>query len=101
MKAKKYKHLSFEDRCVIEEFLNNRYSFTKIGNRLGKDRTTISDEVKRHRFMRTAARSNGISCCFENKPPYVCNGCIKLNNCKKQKYTYSHAVAYNEPKEKC
>ena len=27
MKAKKYKHLSFEDRCVIEEFLNNNSPF--------------------------------------------------------------------------
>jgi len=32
MKAKKYKHLSFEDRCIIEEFLNNNYNFTKIDN---------------------------------------------------------------------
>lgn len=52
MKAKKYKHLSFKDRCVIEEFLNNNYNFTKIGNRIGKDRTTISHEVKKHRFLR-------------------------------------------------
>ena len=44
MKAKKYKHLSFEDRCIIEEFLNNNYNFTKIGNRIGKDRTTISHD---------------------------------------------------------
>ena len=51
MKAKKYKHLSFEDRCVIEEFLNNNYNFTKIGNRIGKDRTTISHEIKKHRFL--------------------------------------------------
>lgn len=27
MKVKKYKHMSFEDRCVIEEFLNNKYTF--------------------------------------------------------------------------
>lgn len=51
MKAKKYKHLSFEDRCVIEEFLNNNYNFTKIGNRIGKDRTTISHEIKNIDFL--------------------------------------------------
>ena len=44
--AKKNKHLSFEDRCIIEEFLNNNYNFTQIGNRISKDRTTISDEVR-------------------------------------------------------
>lgn len=96
MKAKKCKHLSFEDRCVIEEFLNNNYNFTKIGNRIGKDRTTISDEVKKHRFLRTTAKCNNEPCCFENKPPYVCNGCIKFNSCQKKRYSYSHDVAYNE-----
>lgn len=97
MKAKKYKHLSFEDRCVIEEFLNNNYNFTKIGNRLGKDRTTISDEVRKHRFLR--ASSTSTTCCYEDKPPYVCNGCSKLNTCRKRRYTYNHAVAYNEYKK--
>ena len=42
-KVKKYKHLSFEDRCIIEEFLNYGYNFSQIANRIGKDRTTISD----------------------------------------------------------
>lgn len=96
MKAKKYKHLSFEDRCVIEEFLNNNYNFTQIGNRIGKDRTTISDEVKKHRYLRTTHNCNNQSCCFENKPPYVCNGCSKFNHCHKVRYSYSHDVAFNE-----
>ena len=97
MKAKKYKHLSFEDRCTIEEFLNFNYNFTKIANRLGKDRTTISHEVKKHRFLRDG--KNDSFCCFEDIPPYVCNGCSKLNYCKKSRYTYNHAIAYNEYKK--
>ena len=52
MNAKKYKHLSFEDRCTIEELLNRNYNFTQIGNRLQKDRTTISNEIKKHRFLK-------------------------------------------------
>lgn len=95
MKAKKYKHLSFEDRCVIEEFLNHGYNFTQIGNRLSKDRTTISNEVRKHRFLRSNSNPNK-PCCFESKPPYVCNNCSKLNYCKRTKYSYSHAIAYNE-----
>lgn len=55
MKAKKYKHLSFEDRCVIEEFLSHSFNFTQISNRLGKDRTTISKEILNHRFLRGTA----------------------------------------------
>ena len=97
--AKKYKHLSFEDRCVIEEFLNYHYNFTQIANRLGKDRTTISDEVRKHRFLRSTARCNNSPCCFESKPPYVCNGCSKFNSCNKIRYSYSHDVAYNEYKK--
>ena len=96
MKAKKYKHLSFEDRCIIEEFLNNNYNFTKIGNRIGKDRTTISHEVKKHRFLRTTNSSSDKPCCYESKPPYVCNGCSKFNSCTRHRYSYSHSIAFNE-----
>lgn len=99
LKVKKYKHLSFEDRCVIEEFLNYGYNFSQIANRLGKDRTTISDEVRKHRFLRGTPNKNIDPCCFESKPPYVCNACQKKNSCKKVRYTYSHVVAYNEYKK--
>lgn len=97
-KVKKHKHLSFEDRCTIEEYLNYGYNFTQIANRLGKDRTTISNEVRKHRFLRGKLNSHK-SCCYESKPPYVCNNCDKKTFCKKTKYTYNHAVAYNEYKQ--
>ena len=96
MKAKKYKHLSFEDRCVIHEFLNYGHNFTQIANRLGKDRTTISDEVRKHRFLRSTPNCNNLPCCFESKPPYVCNACPKFNSCKRIRYSYSHEIAFNE-----
>ena len=98
MSTPKYKHLSFEDRCVIEEFLNHNYNFTKISNRLNKNRTCISKDVLKHRFLRGTA-SNDRPCCFESKPPYVCNGCDKITSCKKQKYSYSAHIAYNEYKQ--
>lgn len=98
-KVKKYKHLSFEDRCTIEEFLNYGYNFSQIANRIGKDRTTISDEIRKHRFLRERLNNDSKPCCFESKPPYVCNGCKKKNCCKRMRYTYNHAVAYNEYKK--
>ena len=98
MSTPKYKHLSFEDRCVIEEFLNHNYNFTQISNRLNKNRTSISKEVLKHRFLRGTA-SNNRPCCFESKSPYVCNGCDKITSCKKQKYSYSSHIAYNEYKQ--
>ena len=51
MTTLKNKHLSFEDRCIIQEFLDYGYSFTRIGNRIHKDRTTVAKEVLHHRFM--------------------------------------------------
>lgn len=96
---KKNKHLSFEDRCVIEEFLNEGYNFTHIANRIHKDRTTIAREVKKHRFLRSKQSSSNEPCCFLNKPPYVCNNCSKFNYCKKQRFSYSHDIAYNEYKK--
>lgn len=75
---KKKKHLSFEDRCVIEEFLNYGYSFTKIANHLVKDRTTISRNIKKHRFLRSIWNCNNEPYCYKDKPPYVCNGWKKI-----------------------
>ena len=99
MSTPKYKHLSFEDRCVIEELLNNNFNFTYISNRIGKNRRTIALEVKKHRFLRTTKNCNNKPCCFENKPPYVCNGCTKFNDCRKIRYSYSHDIAFNEYKQ--
>ncbi len=96
MKAKKYKHLSFEDRCTIEEFLNYGYNFTQIANRIGKDRTTISHEVRKHRFLRN---DSNIICPIISKPPYVCNSCPKKNYCNKRKYTYNHDITFNDYKK--
>ena len=98
VKAKKYKHLSFEDRCVIEEYLNHHFNFTQISYRLHKDRTCISKDVLKHRFLRGSAFPDR-PCCFEYKPPYVCNSCDKSHHCKKQKYFYSASIAFNEYKQ--
>ena len=94
----KYKHLSFEDRCTIQEFLNYGYNFTQIANRLGKCRSTISKEVYRNRFLRKRTDSNNIFCSNTSKPPYVCNGCPNFNSCRKQRYSYDASVAYNNYK---
>ena len=98
MSTPKYKHLSFEDRCIIEEFLNRGINFTKIAIRIGKDRTSISKEVLKHRFLRGTAKDDR-PCCFESKHPYVCNACEKFDHCKKQKYSYNAHIAYNEYKQ--
>lgn len=99
MKTPKYKHLSFEDRCTIQEFLNEGYNFTKIANRIGKDRRTIAKEVYSHRFLRTALSKDSVTCSLTEKAPYVCNSCPHKNHCKKKRFTYDASVAYNEYKK--
>ena len=96
MKLTKYKHLSFEDRCTIQEYLNYGYNFTQIGNRIGKNRRTISKEIYKHRFMRSNSNPNSNNCYIYSNPPYVCNGCKKKNSCSKQRYSYEASVAHNE-----
>lgn len=95
MSTPKYKHLSFEDRCTIQEFLNYGYNFTQIANRLHKDRTTISKEGFKNRFLRSKRTNKDISCPYTLKPPYVCNGCPIINSCSKLRYSYDASIAHN------
>ena len=96
MLTPKYKHLTFEDRCTIQEFLNYGYNFTQISNRIGKSRRTISKEVFHHRFLRKTLSSKDIFCPILSKPPYVCNPCPKKTSCKKNRYSYEASIAHNE-----
>lgn len=91
----KYKHLTYEDRCTIQEFLNNGYNFTKIGNRINKNRTTIAKEVCINRYKKLS-RKIAKPCLLLNKPPYICNGCPNKVNCHKEMFLYDASVAQND-----
>ena len=43
------KHLTMEDRVIIEKGLDNGDSFRMIAEQLCKDPSTISKEIKMHR----------------------------------------------------
>ena len=45
---KKNKHMTLDDRIEIQECLNKGMTFKSIGERIGKNQTTISREVKIH-----------------------------------------------------
>ena len=96
MKTPKYKHLTFEDRCVIQEFLSFNSSFTAIANRIGKDRRTISKEVLNHRFIKSTGYDSNSECELTSSSPYVCNGCSNRTFCRKTQYSYDAAIAHNE-----
>lgn len=96
------KHLCKEQRNVIEYLLNINKSFTYIAYSIDVDRTTISDEIKRNRFVKSPIYDkfdkNGIEkiaykCDLLLKPPYVCNTCINKRYCIKNKLYYNARLA--------
>lgn len=49
----KGKHLTIEDRIIIEYGLDQCYSLKKIAEKVSKGPTTISKEIKRNRIIKT------------------------------------------------
>ena len=59
------KHLTLDDRIVIENSLKERKSFKEIGRSLNKDCTTISKEVRKHREeLKKGAWGNAFNACL-------------------------------------
>ena len=136
----KNKHLTLDERYEIEHGLDKRLSFKAIGNKIGKDCTTVSKDVRSHVVFkrkgapyrpfndcvsRTHCQHTGDICaectriqkkkcafcgnctskCADYqkevcplllKPPYVCNGCGKLNSCTLEKRLYNAILAQKE-----
>lgn len=60
-----HKHLTLDDRIVIEKGLGNRLSFKAIGLSVGKDCTTISKEVRSHVvFEKTGSYGRSFNDCM-------------------------------------
>lgn len=125
----KNKHLTLDDRLIIERELFFNSSFKKIGKLINKDCTTVSKEIRNHimyknsgavgrPFFDCANRNDcphkimGVKCNTKicphykkeiyvklSKPPYVCNGCSKRNICTLSKQLYDAAYANREYKE--
>lgn len=123
------KHLTLDDRLIIERELFFNSSFKKIAKLINKDCTTISKEIRNHIMYRNSGavgrpffdcvnryncpyKIKGVRCntkmcphykkevCFKlSKPPYVCNGCPKRNVCTLSKQLYNAAYANREYKE--
>ena len=76
MGENKGKHLDFSKREMIANGLEQNLSAKQIGLLIGVDSTSISREIKRHRFKRN----------FSNPPDTtICRDCINKLLCTKQK----------------
>ncbi len=48
LENRKHKHSTLSDRCIIQESLIKGCTFKEIGERFGKDLSTISKEIRLH-----------------------------------------------------
>ncbi len=68
------KFLSYEDRLEIESGLKDDLTFTEIGKKLGRDRTTITKEIRNYAIEQCTGYS-----------VYPHNICKYRKGCKKRK----------------
>lgn len=97
-----YNQLTSEQRDIIQLLINKGENFTYIGNAINKNRTSISREIKRNRYIKSylysAFDKTGIKnaidkCDLLKKPPYVCNCCPLKNKCSKHHLYYNSIEA--------
>ena len=96
---KKNKHMTLDDRIEIQECLSKGMTFKAIGERIGKNQTTISREVKIHMepYTNSFVRTDEV-CPKLLKAPFVCNGCEKKSrsSCPYRRQLYSAKKAQSE-----
>ena len=112
------KHLTYNDRLIIEKGIHNGSDKASIARTLGKDKSTISLEVRKYRvtnkndtyncecknyalckFGRKCSEKcvgyQKFTCKRRDRSPGACNGCGKMRSCYYIKYTYSAERAEN------
>ena len=75
--ANTHSHLTLSDRIYIEQALERRMKFKEIAVFIGKDPTTVSKEIRRHRVVKESDRKTALC---ENR-----STCTKQHMCR-QKY---------------
>lgn len=97
-----YNQLNFSQRETIQILLNKGKSFSEIATAIGKDRTTISKEIRRNRYIKSnffdAFDIKGINDSINNcdrlkSKPYVCNTCPNKKLCTKHHLYYEFKLA--------
>ena len=84
----KNKHLTFEERIVIEEQLNKGVSVHKIAKRLDRSDSSVVREIKRNRYLFHTAQKESCEYKYSRACPAekLCNGAqkcfrIRCNDC--------------------
>ena len=95
-----YKQLVKDERDTISYMLDKNHSFTSISKAIKKDRTTISKEIKRNRYIKgyddefnPKYINKAIDECDSLKKHLVCNSCRVKGYCSKRKLYYNSKIA--------
>ena len=115
------KHLTLDERKIIQTGIENRSNKVDIARTIGKDPTTIAKEIKKHRSFKPrnqfiypsicvhrqkcggckkqCPRYEEIKCNKRDKSPGACNKCPKIPTCHLDKYFYYATTADEEYKK--
>ena len=114
-------HLTVQERIIIEKGIENGSTKAAIALTIGKDKSTVGKEIKKHREL-VHKSSYKINCanikncshnhvcdnCADFKPftcnrrdrsPGSCNGCSKYTHCRYDKYRYKADFSHKKYRE--
>ena len=114
-------HLTVQERIIIEKGIENGSTKAAIALTIGKDKSTVGKEIKKHREL-VHKSSYKINCanvkncshnhvcdnCADFKPftcnrrdrsPGACNGCSKYTHCRYDKYRYKADFSHKKYRE--
>ena len=117
--SNKNKALTLDERKVIETGIRNGSTKTAIADTIGKDKSTVGKEIRRHRILKHKCPmplecSNysrckfhrhcqvscpsylKFSCTRRDRSPGACNGCGSYAKCRFNKYYYDAHTAHDE-----
>lgn len=114
-------HLTVQERIIIEKGIENGSTKAAIDLTIGKDKSTVGKEIKKHRElvhkssykincanMKNCSHNHVCDNCADFKPftcnrrdrsPGACNGCSKYTHCRYDKYRYKADFSHKKYRE--
>ena len=114
-------HLTVQERIIIEKGIENGSTKAAIALTIGKDKSTVGKEIKKHRElvhkssykincanMKNCSHNHVCDNCADFKPftcnrrdrsPGACNSCSKYTHCRYDKYRYKADFSHKKYRE--
>ena len=99
-------HLTVQERIIIEKGIENGSTKAAIALTIGKDKSTVGKEIKKHRelvhkssYKINCADFKPFTCNRRDRSPGACNGCSKYTHCRYDKYRYKADFSHKKYRE--